>query len=160
MKKLLIFVTLLLLNSIISAQCNIKTINRPDGTTVRYLNPNMVGTGTSCEVGLSVSNNGNSYFINTTVRYFSTPKKQIGSLKIQLQNNSALVLKLSDSQIATTNGNNVSLGVYSTTLQDIKLLRSSQLVRIVFVESDGTNQIVSISKNNNLMMDQIKCLSN
>lgn len=160
MKILFMICMIIFMDISLLAQCNVKIINRPDGTTVRYLNPNMVGTGTSFEVGLSVSNNGNSYFINTTVRYFSTPKKQIGSLKIQLQNNSALVLKLYDSQIATTNGNNVSLGVYSTTQQDIQFLRNSQLVRIVFTESDGTNQIVTASKNSSILMDQINCLNN
>lgn len=140
------------------SQCNVKTINRPDGTTVKYLNPELVGTGTNCELGLSVSFNGEGYLINTTVRYSSLSKKQIGTLKVQLQNNDAIVLDLFNSELATMQGNNVSLGVYLATDNDILKLKASPLVRVVFAEANGVNQIVTISKSNDLLMRQIKCL--
>lgn len=140
------------------SQCNIKTINRPDGTIVKYLNPELVGIGTDCELGLSVSFNGEGYLINTTVRYSSLSKKQIGSLKVQFQNNDALVLNLYSSELATVQGSNVSLGVYLATDNDILKLKASPLVRVVFAEANGVNQIVTISKSNNLLIRQIKCL--
>jgi hypothetical protein len=57
------------------AQCNVKTTNRPDGVVVKYLNPELVGKGSNCELGLSVQTNGNSFFLTTTARYFGASKK-------------------------------------------------------------------------------------
>jgi len=52
---LILVLTLTSLSAI--AQCNIKINKRPDGTTVRYMNPEMVGKCNNCELGLSISNN-------------------------------------------------------------------------------------------------------
>lgn len=140
------------------SQCVVKTINRPDGVVVKYLNPEPVGSGTNCELGLSVSFNGERYCINTTVRYFSWSVKQIGSLKVQLQNNDALVLELFNSELATVKGENVSIGVYLATENDIKKLLTYKVTRVVFTEANGVNQIVTINKGNDLLMSQIHCI--
>ena len=140
------------------SQCDIKTTNRPDGTIVKYLNPELAGTGPNLELGLSVSSNGEAYFINATIRYLSQAKKQVGSLKIQLQNNDALVLNLYNSELASVKGSNVSIGVYFATDEDIIKLKRNTLVRIVFTEVDGMNQIVTINIDNSLLIRQINCL--
>jgi hypothetical protein len=144
--------------NIVFSQCDVKTINRSDGTTVRYLNPELIGSCSNCELGISVSNNGTDYFINTTVRYASISQKQIGTLKLQLQNNDAVTLILFNSQLATMKGENISLGVYLTTKGDIYKLKNNPLKRIVFTEANGVNQIVMIEKNSNVIMKQIKCI--
>lgn len=145
-------------HSIGYSQCNIKTINRPDGITVKYINPEQVGSGTNCELGLSVSSNGEAYFINSTVRYFSQAKKQSGSLKIQLQNNDAVDLTLYNTELASVSGNNVSIGVYLTTDKDINSLKSGPIQKVIFTESDGMNVIINVKMNNYVIINQLACL--
>lgn len=141
-----------------TAQCNVKTTHRPDGVTVRYLNPDLVGKGTGCELGLSVSTDGSDFYINTTIRYFVSPKKQINNLKIQFYNDESAVLNLYTSELATMQGENVSLGVYLTTPNDLIRLKSLKIKRIIFTESNGVNQIITLSQNNDLIIKHLKCL--
>jgi len=140
------------------SQCNVKTNRRPDGITVKYLNPELVGKGTGCELGLSVSSNGSDIYLNTTVRYFTPPKKQINDLKIQFTNGESLVLNLYTSELATMQGENVSLGVYLTTSYDISKLKILKIKRIIFTESAGVNQIVTLTQNSDLIARHIRCL--
>lgn len=157
-KVLLIGIIAILTELISFSQCNVKTNRRPDGVTVRYLNPELIGKGTGCELGLSVSSNGSDYFINTTVRYFTPPKKQINNLKIQFINDESIVLNLYTSELATMQGENVSLGVYLTTSYDLAKLEALKIKRIVFTESTGVNQIVTLNQNFDLIIRHIKCL--
>ena len=158
-KNLLIICTLIFLfklNS--SAQCNVKTNNRPDGVTVNYMNPDMVGKGSSCELGLSFSTDGSNFYLNTTVLYFTTPKKISGDLIIELSNNKSLVLELYTSELATMKGSEVSVSVFILSSSDVNELANNKLKKVIFKETGGKNQIIIISQNSDLASKQIKCL--
>lgn len=144
------------LNSL--AQCNVKTNSRPDGVTVNYMNPDMVGKGSSCELGLSLSTDGSNFYLNTTVLYFSIPKKISGDLIIELSNNKSLILKLYTSELATMKGSEVSVSVFILSTTDVNELTINKLRKIVFKETGGKNQIIIISQNADLVSKQIKCL--
>jgi len=160
MKKLLLIFGIIpiIFEITCTAQCNVRTTRRPDGVTIRYLNPELVGNGTGCELGLSISTNGSDFYINTTVRYFVSPKKQINNLKIQFYNDDSAILNLYTSELATMQGENVSLGVYLTTNYDLIKLKSLKIKRIIFTESNGVNQIITLSQNNDLIIRHLKCL--
>ena len=140
------------------AQCNVKTNNRSDGVTVRYLNPEFVGSGAGCELGVSISTNGTDYFFNTAVRYASTSIKSIGMLMIGLDNNQSLNLKLYTCEMASVKNSEMALGVYLLSKTDIETLKKSPIGKIIFKESSGRNQIVILSKNYDVALRQIKCL--
>ncbi len=159
MKPISILLFLLIQTTIISGQCNVQVNNRPDGTTVRYLNPELVGKGNNCELGLSVQTDGSSYYVSTTVRYLSTPKKQTGSLMIQLTNNQSLQLELVTSQLATMHNEQIGMGIYSLTAADVQKLKNSTIKTVVFRESTGNNQVVTPSQNKDILQRHINCLS-
>lgn len=160
MKFLIIFLIVSLSNFLTYSQCNIKTNKRSDGTTIRYLNPVPIGTGTKCEVGISIQTNGEDYFLNTVVRYFSTPSETIGTLKIQLANGQSLVLELYTSELATMNSENISVNIYYLSDDDITKLSKYLIVTLVFTETTGMNQIIRSATNSNAAMKQINCLLN
>lgn len=140
------------------SQCNIKTIHRPDGVTVRYLNPVLLGSGTNCELGGSISENGVQYVFNTTVRYFGTSKKTKGTLMVRLDNNVSLELKMFTNELATVKNEEVSLSVFLLTKNDVAQLKKAKIITIVFKEADGKNQIIMINNNSDFASRQIKCL--
>lgn len=143
-----------------SAQCNVKTNNRSDGAVIKYLNPELVGTGSGCELGLSISTNGTDYFFNTTIRYASTSVKSTGTLKIGLSNNLSLDLKLYSCELATMKNSEISVAVYLLTQSDIVKLKKSVISKIIFTELGGRNQIVLLSKNVDVALRHINCLNN
>ena len=160
MKKHLFLFSLLIFicNVNAFAQCNIKTNNRPDGVTVNYMNPDMVGKGSSCELGLSISTDGSDFYLNTTVLYLSSPKKISGDLIIELSNSKSLVLELYTSELATMKGSEVSVSVFFLRSSDVNELASNKIKKIVFKESSGKNQIIIVSQNSDLVSKQLKCL--
>lgn len=160
MTKLKLFFTITICFLTISyySQCNVKTIHRPDGITIRYLNPVLVGTGTQCELGGSIYFNGEEYTLATTVRYSGKPKKTIGTLMIQLSNDVSLVLKMHDNQLATVKNEEVSLSVFYLTKSDVANLKKAYIKTIVFKEEGGKNQIITVSDNKYFAATQIKCL--
>lgn len=160
MKLFLLSISILFNSSILWGQCNVHTNHRSDGTTIRYLNPVQIGTGTKCEVGISIQTNGKDFFINTVVRYFSTPQKTIGTLKIQMSNGQSLDLKLYTSELATMNSENISLSVFYLSDDDISKLSKFLIKTIVFTEITGVNQIIRSTTNSNAAMRQINCLLN
>ena len=160
MTKIKLFFTIIIFFLTIKfySQCNIKTIHRPDGVTVRYLNPVLVGTGTQCELGSSIYFNGEDYSLSTAVRYFVKPKKTIGTLMIQLNNDVSLVLKMHENQLATIKNEEVSLSLFYLTKTDVENLKKAYIKIIVFKEEGGKNQIITVSENNYFAATHIKCL--
>jgi hypothetical protein len=110
------------------------------------MNPDMVGKGSSCELGLSISTDGSDFYLNTTVLYLSSPKKISGDLIIELSNSKSLVLELYTSELATMKGSEVSVSVFFLRSSDVNELASNKIKKIVFKESSGKNQIICFSK--------------
>jgi hypothetical protein len=160
MEIILLVIQLLCFNAIGYTQCNVKTNYRSDGIIVKYLNPELVGKGTNCELGLSVQSIGNDYFLSTTVRYFGSANKQTGDLKIQLANNQSLVLKLYSSEIATLSNENLGLAVYFLSSLDVTKLLSSNIKTVVFREASGINQIITLNPYSGVISKQLRCLKN
>lgn len=140
------------------SQCNVQTSNSSNGATFKYLNSEIVGTGTGCELGVSISTNGTNYFFNTNVKYAKKPVKSGGTLIVTLKNNQSLNLKLYNCQIANVKKSEVVMGVYSLTQPDIEKLKKSSIEKIIFQEVGGKNQSVILSRNFDVALRHIKCL--
>ncbi|MCZ2247532.1 MAG: hypothetical protein LC111_02095 [Bacteroidia bacterium] len=141
-----------------SAQCNVKTINRPDGVTVKYMNPEMVGKGTGRELGVSISHNGLDYCFNTTVLFSTHPIKSTGTLMVELSDNQSLNLKLFASELAVIKNSEVSANVYLLTKTDIEKLKKTIIKKIIFKEEGGKNHIIILTKNFDVAARHINCL--
>lgn len=159
MKKLvlLLFVLLTSFNLAIS-QCNVKTNNRSDGVVVKYFNPEFVGDGNNCELGVSLSSNGKDYFFNTTVLFVGNPKKIIGDLMVELDNEQSLNLELFNSELAQIKKIEASASVFFLSSSDVSKLKNSTIKKIIFKTSDNINQIILLSKNQDIASRQLKCL--
>lgn len=150
---------LVFINKILIAQCNVQVTERPDGTIVRYLSPKLVGSKDDCELGISIQTNGEIYTINTLVRYKSKKAlKQLGSLKIKLKNNISIEPKLFATELASLKGEEVSVGVYTLTKDDVKKLKESELLIVIFKDIKGINNIIIVNQNYNIAINQINCL--
>ncbi len=159
MKNITLILSLVLFITNGYSQCQVKTIHRSDSVTVKYLNPEMVGKGTGCELGVSISSTDTLYTFNTTVLYYGAALKSIGTLMIQLSDNNSLNLTLHTSQLATMNNQNVSIAVYYLSKQDVEKLKKTTIKRIIFKNATGTNNIITVTKNSNVASRHIKCIN-
>lgn len=158
MKILILSIAVVLLRQFAFAQCEIKSSYRSDGTTVQYFNAVPVGSGKNYDLGLSILFNGEAYFLNTTIRYFSSPKELVGALKIELENGNSLELDIYTSQIAQNKSDQVGLSLFYLTEQDILKLKVSDIKTIVFKESSNILQGVRVERNKTVLRSQIHCL--
>ena len=77
---------------------------------------------------------------------------------VALKNNQSLNLKMSGCQINGVKNSEIVMGVYLLTSDDIDKLKKSPIDKIVFQEVGGKNQSVSLLKNFDVAMTQLKCL--
>ena len=140
------------------SQCNVQSSKGSNGVTFKYLNSEFVGNGVGFELGVSFSATGSNYYFNVNVKYAKKAINLAGPLIIVLKNNQSLNLKLSSSQNTSGKNSEIALGVYSLTSSDIEKLKASPIDKIVFQEVGGKNQSVSLSKNFDIAMKQLKCL--
>lgn len=140
------------------SQCKVQTNTSSDGVTVKYLNSEFVGSGTGCELGVSISSNGKSYFFNTSVKYAKKSVKSGGPLMVVLNNNQSLSLKLYNCQIASVKKMPIVSSVYFLTQLDVEKLKKTAIQKIVFQEIGGSNQDVTLTKNFDVAQRHLKCL--
>ena len=110
MKNFIIF-TLLLIFDVCYSQTEIKTVDRPDGVTLKYFNPSPVAIASSHEAGLSLYKNINTkqYFITITVLFKQqTPTELSGNLLIQTTGTKGLSLTPVYHKLINMNGKNVA----------------------------------------------------
>ncbi|MDB5089630.1 MAG: hypothetical protein JWR09_3624 [Mucilaginibacter sp.] len=155
MRKIITIIYLLFCAHAGYSQCNIQSNNKPNGSVVRYLRPEMVAANEKLEVGFSMQTNGSNYYLATIIRYLNLAYAP-GNLTISNDLNQTSILKLFRAEKTYLNGSNVYLVVYILSKQDIKRLTSSNLKYIVFKTADN---ILNVSKNKDVIAAQYKCLS-
>lgn len=137
--------------------CNIQTTNRLDGTTVKYIKPDLVGLGNNCELGLGIQTNGQDFFLVTYVRYFNQAKKIIGNLGIKLLNGQSIELRLYKSELSTIQNENIGTSIFILKDSDINILKDSWIKVAVFQESNNINQIIPLNQNFDILERQLNC---
>lgn len=137
--------------------CNIQTVNRLDGTTVKYIKPNIVGVGNNCELGLGIQIAGQNSFLVTYVRYFNQPKKIVGNLRIKLSNDQNLELELYTSEFMTLQNENLAASIFLIKESDVIKFKDSGLKYVVFRESNNVDQIIMVNQNYDIIKQQLNC---
>ena len=160
MKKL-IFITLFLICNIGFSQYDIKTVNRPDGVTMKYFNPAPVVIANSHEAGLSLYKNikTKQYFLTTTVLFKKqSPTKLSGNLLIQTVGTEGLSLSPVWHKLINMNGQNVATSMYLLTDKDIDQLKINEIKLIIF---NAYDQLVglNLTKNKDLLIIELSKLS-
>ena len=159
MKNLLLLATLLI-SQFGFSQMEIKTVNRPDGVTLKYFNPSPVAIASSHEAGLSLYKNMNTkqYFLAVIVLFKKeSPKEQTGNLLIQTTGTKGLSLEPVFHKIINMNGQKVASSMYLLTNRDINELKINNIKLISF---NAYNQPVglTLTKNKDLIVKQLSKL--
>jgi len=141
-----------------SDTCRVKLNKRPDGVTVKYLNPKPIGQNNFCQIGVSLSSNGLEYFLNTTVRFAQNAQKSSGNLLVQLSIDNSLDLPLYKSELAVLGGETVSLNVYELSSEDISYIKEGLIKTVSFRQQDGIFQVIQVSMNQDILKQQLACL--
>lgn len=160
MKKIFFLALLLICNNIFS-QNEIKTVNRPDGITMKYFNPVPVVIANSHEAGLSLYKNINTkeYFLTVTVLFKKqSPTELSGNLLIQTNGTEGLSLSPVWHKLINMNGQNVATSMYILTNKDIDQLKIREIKLISF---NSNNQPVglNLTKNKDLLIIELSKLS-
>ncbi|WP_396143646.1 hypothetical protein [Flavobacterium sp.] len=159
MKTKLLTLFLIFIYSNIFGQCDIKTVNRPDGNTIKYFNPKPIIIQEQFEVGTAIYKNVTTgkMMINLTILFKSLPNKPLnGELIIQTTNKIGITLKLIKSEEVEMNGKKVAIGLYEIDNKSIVELKKYPLKSIYF-SIDNKKYGQSISKNNNIYINELNC---
>lgn len=162
MKKIFLIVLAILTTNYISAQCSeLKTNNRPDGNTIKYFNPKPLIKLSSYETGASVYHNvtTDKYYICIVLLFKTLSQDDVsGNLIIQLKNtNDSISLELVESNKTKMNEKDVSIAMYELDNKSLELLKKNQL-KSIFFNIKSTTHGNTITENNNLFVNQLKCL--
>lgn len=156
MKKLLLLWLMIISNLTVFGQFEIKTINRPDGVTMKYFNPIPVAINNSYEAGLSLYKNTNkkSYLLAVTVLFKkNTPTVLDGNLVIQTIGNNGISLKPIMHKLINMNGRNVASSMYILTNRDIIELKS-KLIKLVGFNINGQPVGLNLTKNKDILIKE------
>jgi hypothetical protein len=156
MKKITLLTLLVICTSVFS-QNEIKTINRPDGVTMKYFNPVPVVIANSHEAGLSLYKNMNTkqYFLAVTVLFKSeSPTELSGNLLVQTTGTKGLSLEPVFHKLINMNGRQVASSMYLLTNRDINELKINNIKLISF---NAYNQPISLNltKDKDLILKEL-----
>lgn len=159
MKRKLLTLVLLFIYSNNFGQCDIKTVNRPDGNTIKYFNPKPIVIQNQFEVGTAIYKNTTTgkMMINLTILFKTLPNKPLnGDLTIQTSNNDGITLKLIKSEEVEMNGKKVAIGLYEIDKKSLNILKKYPLKSIYFnINSKKYGQ--SITKNGDIYINELNC---
>lgn len=160
MKKLILLSFLIISNLTVFGQYDIKTVNRPDGVTMKYFNPMPVAITSSHEAGLSLYKNikDKSYFLAVTVLFKTkTPTELNGNLMVQTTGNKGISLKPVMHKLINMNGRNVATSMYLLTPRDIIELKS-KLIKLVSFYVNGQPIGLNLTKNKDILVKEFSIL--
>jgi len=143
------------------SQCDIKTNNRPDGSTIKYFTPKPVAKTKSHEAGMSLYYNETTkeYTLSVFLLYKSgAPKELNGNLLIQTTSNNGLSLKPYTNKLITMNGNEVATSIYLLTQKDIDQLKKYPLKTISVNYGDSMIGLTT-TENKSLIINEFLCLN-
>jgi hypothetical protein len=159
--KQLVFILLVLVTGNVFSQCDIKTNNRPDGSTIKYFTPKPVAKTSDHEAGLSLYYNVQSkeYTLTIFLLYKNgTPTKLNGDLIIQTTGDTGISLKSYRHELVTMNGKEIGTSIYYLTQKDIAQLEKYPL-KTLSVKVNNNIIGLTITENKNLIIKQFSCLN-
>ena len=158
MKNLIIIIAALVSFNI-SAQCETKTVKRPDGNTITYFNPKPVIRQNQYEVGTAIYKNETTgmYMVNISVLFKTLAPKYIkGKLTIQTTGKRGIELKLVKSEQVDLNGQKLAIGLYEIDKASFEELKKYQL-KSIFFYLDKKMYGATVTENKNVYMNELKC---
>jgi hypothetical protein len=160
--KSIYLLVVILYQAVCYSQCNLKTINRPDGNTIKYFNPKPVIRQSQYEVGSAIYKNETTgmYMVNISVLFKTIAPKNIkGKLTIQTTGKRGIELKLVKSEQVDMNGRKLAVGLYEIDKLSFEELKKYQL-KSIFFYIDSKMYGATVTENKNVYMNELKCLIN
>ena len=140
----------------LSSQCDVRISNRSDGVRIKYLNPELIGGDKKYLIGLSVSTNGESYFLSVDILYSNNPLKIQSPFRIITEDNSALELKMYRCEMAKIGDEIHTLGIFYLNTNYMQALIGSNLRTVVFTDQNNLVCITDVKLNKDILKKQIK----
>lgn len=159
MRKTILICFLLASNLNAFGQCDIKTVERPDGNLIRYFNPKPVIIQEQYEVGSAIYKNETSgkFMVNISVLFKTMqPKKVKSNLTIQTNGNRGIVLKLIKSEEIEMNGRKLAVALYEIDKTSLDQLKK-YLLKSIFFYLDGHMYGSTITNNKDIFIKELKC---
>ncbi len=153
-------IVLILLSFCAFGQYDIKTVNRPDGITMKYFNPIPVAITNSHEAGLALYKNVTNkfYILSITVLFKSdNPTELSGNLLIQTTGNKGHSLEPVFHKLINMNGRNVASSMYILTERDIIELKS-KTIKLISFNANGQPVGLNLTKNKDILITEFSML--
>ena len=139
------------------SQSEIRTVQRPDGVTLKYFNPLPVAIHSNFEAGLALYKNvtNDFYLVALTVLFkTSKPTELSGDLMIQTTGTKGILLESVFHKLVDMNGRKVASSMYLLTESDIMELKKSPIKLIAF-EINGSPIGLNLTKNKSILVTEM-----
>lgn len=159
MKKLILIAVTIFSFNYLNAQCDIKTINRPDGITIKHFTPKPIIKISSYEVGIAIYKNINvdDFFISLSVLFKNMKTRDLNrDLVIQTTNSLGLRLKQVLSKQITMNGRILANAMYKIEKTDFEELSQYQIKSVFFYLGDSLEGTF-IMENKDVLIKELEC---
>lgn len=160
MKNIFLLISLIFSSFTVLGQFEVKTIIRPDGITLNYINPIPVVIATDYEAGLSLYKYTakNVYTLAITVLFKSSvPEELYGNLLIQTTGKNGISLKPVMNELINMNGRQVAASMYYLTERDIKEL-SNNTIKMISFNVDNEIIALHLTENKDLLIKEFNLL--
>jgi len=138
--------------------CDCQNIHRDDGTEITQCLSLPVARDSTLEFGLAIASNEQNKFITTTIRFFGNVKEINGNLSIRLKDNNLISFELVNKGLAYIGNNQVSQAVFALNENQIKKLKSSELLTIS-LKLDRLTHTLECVENVTILKEQLTCLT-
>jgi len=145
-------------NTVVIDYCDCQNIHRDDGTEITQCLSLPVASDSTLEFGLAIASNGQDKFITTTIRFFGNAKEITGNLSIRLKDNNLITFELVNKGLAYIGQNQVSQAVFALNENQIKKLKSSELL-MISLKLDKLIQTLECNENISILKEQLSCLT-
>ena len=147
------------ISSAAQTRCDVKTNNRDDGTSIRYLRPDRIGYSDYLILALSLQTNGQSYYVAALSVFQNESHRLIGSLILGFNNDNSCRLESYKSELTTYNGYTASITIFEADEKDLKGINQSNLKFAVVKLDNGVSQTITVKMNDSILRSHLKCLT-
>lgn len=145
-------------NVIKKTNCNCEKIKREDGTIVSECATLPVASDNSTQLGFAALSNGQEKFVSVTVRFKYTAQDITGNLTLRLEDNNLITMNLVNKGLSYIGNSQVAQAVFSTTLNQLKKIKSSSIKTISIKLGDGLIRTYKAEMNSDILQNQLLCL--
>ncbi len=140
------------------AQCDVKKLDRPDGVTVRYMQPDRVGISDKMMLSLSVQTNGSQFFVVALSVFQAKAVNMKGTMTIQFDNDKSITLQHFASQSTTVGKFPATNSIYTVGTDDLPVISVADIKSVTLQMEGGETVSITPKANADILKRQYTCL--